>query len=286
MSSARADNPERVMSIGAHLRELRKRLVLVLVGLAVGTTAGWFLYGHVMELIQCPLRELDGHHAQLNFQTIGAAFELQLKVAFWAGVLLSSPWWIYQIGAFIGPGLKRGEKIHALAFGGAGIVLFGAGAAAGVVVVPRAVGALLSFIPADAAALLSASSFVSFFIYLVLAFGMSFLLPEILVALNFLGVLSVRGMLRGWRWAVVVAFTFAAVLNPMPNPAPMVLQALGLVALYLLAVATCALREAAVRRRTVRRTAGGSKTWTKVPPSGTDTWSDIHHELRTEMETT
>ena len=249
MSSGRRGNPQRAMSVGAHVRELRKRLVLVLLGLTVGTTVGWFLYEPVMAFIQQPLAELSGREPQLNFQTIGAAFELQLKVAFWAGAILSSPWWIYQIGAFIGPGLKRGEKTHAAAFGAAGIVLFAAGATAGALVVPRAVAALLSFVPQDAASLLSAGSFVSFFMYLVIAFGMSFLLPEILVALNFLGVLPVRTMLRGWRWAVVVAFTFAAMINPLPNPVFMILQALGLVALYLLAVGVCAIRERLVRKR-------------------------------------
>lgn len=239
------------MSVGAHLRELRKRLVLVLLGLAVGTTAGWFLYEPVMAFLQEPLTEISGGSSQLNFQTIGAAFELQLKVAFWAGAIISSPWWIYQVGAFIGPGLKRGEKIHAVAFGAAGIVLFVAGAISGALVVPRAVTALLSFVPEDAAALLSAASFVSFFMYLVLAFGLSFLLPEILVALNFLGVLTARAMLRGWRWAVVVAFTFAAMINPLPNPVFMIGQALGLVGLYLLAVGVAALREALVRKRAV-----------------------------------
>lgn len=240
------------MSVGAHLRELRKRLVLVLLGLAVGTTAGWFLYDPVMAFLQAPLAELGDADSRLNFLTIGAAFELQLKVAFWAGAMLSSPWWIYQIGAFIGPGLKRGEKVHALAFGAAGIGLFTAGAVSGVMVVPRAVTALLSFVPDDAAALLSANSFVSFFMYLVLAFGLSFLLPEILVALNFLGVLPARTMLRGWRWAVVVAFTFAAMINPLPNPVFMVLQALALVGLYLLAVGVAALRERLLRRRSMR----------------------------------
>lgn len=249
MSRRRRINPHGEMSVGAHVRELRKRLVLVLIGLAVGTVIGWFLYEPVMAFIQQPLAELSGRNPQLNFQTIGAAFELQLKVAFWAGAILSSPWWIYQIGAFIGPGLKRGEKIHAAAFGVAGLVLFAGGAVSGALVVPRAVAALLSFVPEDAASLLSAGSFVSFFMYLVLAFGLSFLLPEILVALNFLGVLPVRAMLRGWRWAVVVAFTFAAMINPLPNPVFMILQALGLVGLYLLAVAVSALRERLVRRR-------------------------------------
>jgi len=245
----RRDNPTAAMSVGAHFKELRKRLVLVLVGLGIGTTVGWYLYEPIMEFVQRPLTELGSANPQLNFQTIGAAFELQFRVAFWAGVILSSPWWIYQIGAFIGPGLKRAEKRTAFAFGAVGVLLFGAGAVAGVLIVPRAVGALISFVPDGAATLLSAGSFVTFYMYLVIAFGFSFLLPEILVALNFLGVLSARTMLHGWRWAVVVAFTFAAVINPVPNPVPMIIQALGLIVLFFLAVGVSAMRDAGVRRR-------------------------------------
>lgn len=250
MSARRRDNPTAAMSVGAHLQELRKRLVLVLVGLGVGTAAGWYLYEPVLEFVQRPLTELSSGNPQLNFQTVGAAFELQLRVAFWAGLILTSPWWIYQIGAFIGPGLKRAERRTALAFGAVGVLLFGAGSVCGVLVVPRAVGALVSFVPDGAATLLSAGSFVTFYMYLVLAFGLSFLLPEILVALNFLGVLRARTMLRGWRWAVVVAFVFAAMINPVPNPLPMIVQALGLVLLFFVAVGISALRDRAVRRRT------------------------------------
>lgn len=248
MKSRKATNPDGAMSVAGHFQELRKRLMLSLLGLAVGMTIGWSLYEPVMEFIQRPLIELSGSNTQLNFQTIGAAFELQLKVSFWVGVILSSPWWIFQIGAFIGPGLKRGEKIHAISFGLVGMLMFGLGAVAGALFVPRVVAVLLSYIPDDAAALLSAVSFVNFYMYLVLAIGLSFLLPVILVALNFLGVLSVRAMLRGWRWAVVVAFVLAAVLNPMPDPLPMILQALVLVGFYFMAVGVSALRERRLRR--------------------------------------
>lgn len=250
MTAARRGNRQRAMSIGAHLRELRKRLALALVGIVAAMVVGWFLYPQVMELIQRPLTRLSGANPQLNFQTIVAAFELQLRVAFGLGLIIASPWWLYQIGAFIGPGLKRGEKIHAVAFGAVGALLFSSGAAAGVLVVPRAVSALTSFVPEGAATLVSADSYVSFTMYVVLAFALSFLLPELLVALNFLGLLSARAMLRGWRWAVVACFTFAAIINPLPSPVPMILQALGMLALYLLAVGIAALHERRRRRAT------------------------------------
>src|SRR5690606_27824864 len=115
-----------------------------------------------------------------------------------------------------------------------------------------------------------------FFMYLVLAFGLSFLLPEALVALHFLGVLPLRTMLRGWRWAVVVGFTFAAMINPPPTPVFIVGPALAPGRLSLLAVGVAALREPTQRRRATRADAAATAPptshacglpRTKVPPT-------------------
>ena len=91
--------------------------------------------------------------------------------------------------------------------------------------------------------LLQADAYIQFYIRLVLAFGISFLIPEILVMLNFLGVLSARTMLKGWRWATMVAFIFSAIANPLPTPWPVILQASALLALYFLAVGIAALHD-------------------------------------------
>lgn len=240
------------MGVLSHLRELRKRLLLIVVGVSAGTVGGWFLYDPVMAYLQKPLRDLTGRDPQLNFQTIGAAFDLRVSVALWVGVILSSPWWILQIALFIGPGLRRAEKMYVAAFGFAGIVLFLLGAWAGVLVIPQAVDVLIAFVPQDAATLLRADAFISFCMHVILAFGLSFLVPELLVALNYTGVLSVGAMLRAWRWAVVVCFTFAAVINPLPSPVPMILQALALLALYFLAIGVSALHERHLGRQQLR----------------------------------
>jgi sec-independent protein translocase protein TatC len=238
------------MSLADHLRELRRRLLWALAGWLVAAIGGWFCYDWVIGFMTGPLENIDGAHPQLNFQTISAAFDLKLKVAAWLGVLLSSPWWIGQMALFVGPGLKKGEKLHVTVFGLIGLVLFAGGAAAGVVVAPRAVDMLVSFVPDDAAALLSASSYVTFYMYLVIAFGLSFLLPEVLVALNFLGLFQAKTFLKGWRVAVLVAFVLAAIINPLPSPVPMIAQALGMVGLYFLAYLIARLHEKRLARRT------------------------------------
>lgn len=246
------------MTVLSHVRELRKRLLLVIAGLLVGTVAGWFFTVPVLQFIQQPLVEMTDQAPRLNFQTLGGAFDLRLRVAFWTGTIITSPWWILQIGLFVWPGLRKSERLHALGFGVAGVILFGAGVFAGIRVVPHAIQILVSFIPKDAEMLLRADSYLHFYMTLVFAFGLSFLLPEILVTLNFAGILSSRSMLKAWRWAVLVAFVIAAIINPIPNPIPMILQAFGLIGLYLLAVAISWGRERLLLRQ--KETRGGTSS--------------------------
>nr|WP_216378390.1 twin-arginine translocase subunit TatC [Arcanobacterium phocae] len=236
------------MGIFAHIRELRKRLVLALLGIVIGTVPGWYLYEPVMRFIQEPVRQSQNAELALNFQTIGAAFDLKLTVAIWLSILLTSPWWITQVGLFIAPALKRREKLYVLLFGVVGVILFSSGAISGVWMAPRAVEILQSFVPEGAVSLLQANAYVTFYMRLVIAFGISFLLPELLVVLNFLGLMSAKTMIKGWRWATVVAFVFAAIANPLPSPWPMIVQALFLLALYLLAVLVSWIRERVVTR--------------------------------------
>jgi sec-independent protein translocase protein TatC len=244
------------MSLAGHFRELRRRLVWALVGWLLASVAGWLCYQPVIDFISQPLTDIEGNLAQLNFQTISAAFDLKLKVSAWIGLVGSSPWWIFQLAAFIGPGMKAGEKRHVVSFGLVGIVLFTGGAIAGVLVAPRAVEILVSFVPNQATALLAANRYVNFYMYLVIAFGGSFLLPEILVAANFLGLVTVATLLRGWRVAVFLAFTMAAVINPLPSPVPMIIQALVMIGLYYLAVLVAHLHD----RRLAGRTGADGQT--------------------------
>lgn len=236
-------NPQGRMPISAHLAELRKRLIFALVGVLVGAVAGWYLYEPVMAFMTEPLTSLRASGTRINFQTIGAAFDLKLQVSIWLGVILTCPWWIYQIGAFIAPGLRRKEKLYICAFGLVGAALFITGAATGVWVAPKAVHILQSFVPVGGISLLQASSYISFYMRLVILFGASYLLPEVLVLANFLGILSAKKMLRAWRWVVIICFVFAAIANPLPSPWPMTVQALVLIALYLVAVLICWVHE-------------------------------------------
>ena len=131
--SRRKDNPEARMSIGDHLRELRQRLFVSAAGVMVMTVVGYLVYERAFALITRPIEQANakGAHLTLNFDTILASFDMKLEVSIWLGVLLSSPLWMYEFWAFVGPGMTRKEKAYTWAYGTAGLFLFLAGAGLG-----------------------------------------------------------------------------------------------------------------------------------------------------------
>lgn len=235
----RKENPEAIMSIGDHLRELRNRLFISAIGITVMAIVGYFLSDKAYQFITYPVEAANAQGANLNvnFSTLLSSFDMRMRISIWIGVLLSSPLWIYEFFAYVGPGMTRKEKAYTWAFGVVGLLLFGAGCALGIWVMPRAVRILTSFIPnsTSAAGIMDVSTYLSFMLRLVLAFGIAFLLPEVMVALNRLGVMKGRTMLKGWRWAVVGIFTFMAFANPLPDPWSMIFMAIPITGLYFLA---------------------------------------------------
>ena len=139
-------------------------------------------------------------------------------------------------GAFIVPGLTRKEKRITVAFIGAAVPLFLGGCWLAYAVLPRAMGALLSFTPTSGSNIIDVSLYLSFVLKFILVFGLGFLLPVFLVGLNVAHILSGRLMLRAWRGAVFLCFLFTAMMTPDPNPFTMIILAIPLAALYFAAV--------------------------------------------------
>jgi sec-independent protein translocase protein TatC len=249
------------MPLREHLLEFRHRLFLAAAGIALGAVVGWFLYDPVIQQIQAPLVQLerDGLVA-LNFAGVATSFDMKVKVSVFLGILLSSPWWLLQLWFFITPGLTRRERRYALGFLAAAVPFFLLGAYMAWRVLPRAVALLTEFTPDQATNLIDAQLYLSFVMRVVLAFGIAFLLPVIMVGLNFAGLVKARTWLAGWRWAVMIVFTFAAFATPTPDAVSMIALALPMSGLYFLAVAVCHLHDRR-RERTrvpVGESAGGS----------------------------
>lgn len=237
------------MPLRAHLRELRRRVLLAVVGLAVGTVVGWVLYPQIFAALQEPvvaLAEARDQLIALNFGGVAGPLDMQIKVSLFAGAILSSPWWIYQLWAFVMPGLTRRERWYTVGFLAAAVPLFLAGAALAWWVLPQAVGLLTAFTPDDAVNMVDAQGYLSFIMRMVLAFGLAFLVPVLMVALDLAGMVTARTWTAGWRWAVLLAFVFAAVATPTADAISMFALALPICGLYALAVGICVLLD---RRR-------------------------------------
>lgn len=240
------------MPLGAHLRELRTRIVRIALGLVVGAVVGWLLYEPVFEALIKPLRDVAARRDDLvaiNFSGLAASFDMQIQVSLFLAVLLTSPWWIYQVWAFVTPGLTRHEKRYVVGFLGSAVPLFLVGAAVAWWMLPHAVSILTSFTPTGAQNLIDAPTYLSFVMRLVLAFGIAFLLPVIMVALDMVGVVRARTWQRAWRWAVVVIFTFAAVATPTPDAVTMLFVAFPMCGLYFGALWLCVVLDRRADRR-------------------------------------
>lgn len=225
------------MSLGEHLKELRDRLFISAVGILIAAIAGWYLFDPVFALITDPIEQAkaNGYSISMNFDTVLSSFDMRLKSAIWIGVFIAAPLWIYEFWAFVAPGMTRKEKLYALGYGIIGCILFLSGAGLGVWVLPHAITILTSFIPKSGTGYIQSSLYLSFVMRLILVFGVAFLLPELQVALNQLGIIKGKTMLKGWRFAVVLIFTFMAFANPLPDPWSMIFMALPITGLYFLA---------------------------------------------------
>ncbi len=245
------------MRLVEHLRELRRRVLLALAGVAVMTVPGWFLYTPVFDALQAPVLAVDDAAltAALIFTTPAAAFDMRVRVALWVATFIASPWWLYQVWAYIAPGLTRTEKRRSLLFVVAGVPLFLAGAVLAWLVLPNAIRVLIQFTPEGALNYMPATDYVRFVMRVILAFAIAFLLPLLMVLVNALGLVSARTLLAGWRWAVLLIFIFAGIASPTPDPWTMIALALPMCALYFGAVGIAALHDRRVDRRLAARDA-------------------------------
>jgi sec-independent protein translocase protein TatC len=223
------------MTLAEHFIELRKRLFRSALALVGGAVIGWFLSGYVMDALRGPITDIakqQGREAMLNYDSITGAFDLKMQVAITIGVIVSSPFWLYQVWAFFVPAMTRKELKYAFGFFLTAVPLFIAGGVAGWMLVPHIVNLLTSFAPAQDAAIIGAKTYFDFILKLVIAVGIAFVLPVFLVLLNFVGVLSAKSIIASWRWALILIALFTAIATPAADVLSMFLLAIPMVALY------------------------------------------------------
>jgi sec-independent protein translocase protein TatC len=250
------------MSLVRHLRELRRRLIIVLVIVAVGAIAGWYFYDPIMVLLERPYCSIspkyrfDGTGGQCVLVYHGAldGFTTRLKVAVLAGVVFTGPLWLYQIWAFIAPGLHKKERRYTVTFVAASTVLFAAGGMLADLVLRKGLSVLLAQSGANVQAMLTVNSYLSFVIAMVVTFGLAFELPLLIVMANLTGILSGRMLKKSQRVSIFLIFVFAAIATPSSDPFTMCAMAVPLVVLFEAAVLFAVLHDRrAARRRAADR---------------------------------
>lgn len=236
--TAQADTsaPKRgLMSLGGHLRELRRRIYISAAAIVLGAVLGWFLSDAILGLLREPIYAIADSQdrvATLNYDAITSAFDLKLQIAFTVGIVVSSPIWLYQLWAFFIPGLTKKEKAYSLGFFLSAVPLFIAGCAAGWWVFPHIVELMTGFAPQDDSTIINAKVYFDFVLKLVLVVGIAFVLPVFLVLLNFAGVISARSIIRSWRMAILLITLFTAIATPAADVLSMFLLAIPMVGLY------------------------------------------------------
>jgi sec-independent protein translocase protein TatC len=234
MSTATAEK----MPLSAHLREARRRAVRAAVALLIGTVIGYLTSDLVMDVLRAPITELAASRsASLNYDSVTGAFDLQLRMAVYSGIILSSPVWLGEIFGFLTPGLTAKEKKYTFGFLGAALPLFVAGCLTGLYVFPRMVEVLTSFASSEDSTILQASYYFDFVFKIVIATGIAFVLPVFLVVLNFIGVLPARTIAKAWRVSIVGIVVFAALVTPAADVLSMFFVAAPMALLFLAALA-------------------------------------------------
>lgn len=240
------------MSLGQHLVELRKRITISAAAIVVFAIPAWWAVPFVWAALSAPVlavAEEQDRQASLAYTTIGEAFDTQLLIMFLVGIVASSPIWLYQLWAFIVPALHKREKKFAIWFIAAAVPLFVGGCLAAWFVFPNIVILLTSFAFGESATLLSARLYLDFAIKFILAIGLGFLFPVVLVALNFARVITGAGILKAWRWAILGITAFTAIATPAADVLSMVMLAIPMIGLYFGAAGIASINDKRVAKR-------------------------------------
>ena len=224
----RQENPEGRMPLFDHLRELRNRVVKIAIAVLVGAGLSWAFYQRIWDFIQRPYCQAVkfckpytlGHTLTLNGVMDG--FYLHIKVAVIAGVILTSPIWLYQLWAFVAPGLYSREKRWTYLFLGTSVPLFGLGCFFAVLAMSRGLQFFLSM-ASGLTPFFTADSYLGYWIAMIVGFGLCFEVPLFLVILNLARIITHERFKKWRRLIIFLVFVFAGIASPSPDPLTMLL---------------------------------------------------------------
>jgi len=217
------------MPLMDHIRELRNRVVKAAIAGVVGMVIGIIYFDPIYAFITAPYcKAIRGCNIHEIGKTLAVTspldgFYLHIKVGVVVGVIITSPVWLYQLWAFVAPGLYRKEKRYTYIFVGSAVPLFGLGCYFALLVMGRGLHFLIDMVPANTIDLYSADTYIGYFITMILGFGLCFELPLFLVMLNQIGILSHERFKKWRRLMIFLVFVFAGIASPSPDPITMLM---------------------------------------------------------------
>ena len=256
--------PDGRMALSDHFRELRARLIRSALVLVIAFFVAIFFYQDLLTLVQHPYREAQqtlqahGYKTEIVVANATGGLLLQMKLCGVVAVIASAPYWLYQLWAFVMPGLHPNEKRYSRMFACVAGPLFLAGVALGYYVLPKGLEVLISFVPKDTLNLVDFTTYFSFLMRMLLIFGIAMEIPLFVVLLNLAGVVSGRTLGKYRGWIIIGTMVFAAVATPSTDPFSMLMLAIPMCILFLLSE---------VIARTVDRLRGRGA-------NSTDQWAD------------
>ncbi len=243
------------MTLIEHIRELRKRLIRACLAILIGAIAGYLVAPHIQEIVTDPYCDFitmrnGGNGCGFNTGSPLDQFTLNLKIALYAGLVIAAPVWLYQLWAFIAPGLHRRERRYGYAFAAVATPLFAAGFVLGFILVSRSMEWFLG-INSSFTVTVDLVGYFDFVTSVMLLFGVGFEFPLLVAMLNFAGLVSAKRLLTWWRVAVFAMFLFAALVTPTPDPFNMTILAACMAVLYFAAVGVAFLNDRRRARRNI-----------------------------------
>ena len=235
--------PDGTMTLFEHLRELRYRLIVSILAIIVGMVVAWFFRYDLLDILQRPyfqaIAALKAKHPDANTSLVNinltSPLTLSLKVSALAGAIATAPFWLYQLWAFVVPGLLAKEKKWALIFIAAATPMFVGGVVVAYVVLPKAIAVLLSFTQSGVTNLQDINAYLAFLLRLMLVFGIGFLIPLIVLMFNIVGVIKAKQMAKYRSLVIFATFVFGAVATPSTDPFSMLAVAAPMALLFLAA---------------------------------------------------
>jgi sec-independent protein translocase protein TatC len=229
------------MTLREHIAELRNRLLISVLAIVLLTIVGYVFYDQALDFLVRPfnngVRQLladnnGGKRPELTFNNVTSPFTFQIKISLVFGLILAAPVWLYELWAFIAPGLHRSERRWAFLFAGIATPLFVAGLAVAYWTLPKGIEILIGFTPDFAQNLITLPEYLDFVLRTMLVFGIAFLLPLVVVLLNIVGIVPAAALAKFRPYIILAIFIFGAVATPSGDPFSLMFLALPMCALF------------------------------------------------------